>query len=793
MNSRNLKIAWRNQWKHKGAFLINVIGLSVALAAVFFISLWVRDELSVDKFHEKDSQLYQVMEVGHANNSVAVLENTQGLLAESFVKEFPEVEKACAFFSLAQANIMVNLKTGGPNVTKSAGAIADKQFFEMFSYPLLEGKPSEVMNDRNGVVVSASLAKRLYGDTRKAVGKPVEWSFMDFRATATIAGVFADMPHNSTKQFDVVITKEKIFEIIPSFKEWYNESVNSFLQLKAGTDITAFNAKIKNYLAGKGQGDRFSLFVRPYSSAYLYGHYEGGIQTGGRIGYVRLFSIIGLFILIIACINFMNLATANAQTREKEIGVRKAVGSARRNLVFQFLSESVLISGIALVLALLLVVALLPAFNGFTSKTIQLTISPMYIAYSLGITLLTSLLAGAYPAFYLSGLPVISILKGKLRASFAEILARKGLVVFQFMVSFLLIVAVMVINKQIQFIQNMNLGYNRENVISLTREGQLLTNTPAFLNRIKALPEVKNAAALNGGMAEPNAVNTTSGVFWEGKPDDQEVNFSVKNMDYDLIETLGMEMVQGRAFSRKFGDEKSSLIFNETAIKTMGLQDPIGKKISMWGEDRVIVGIVKDFLDNSIHEEIRPVIMRFDPTAATSIVVKIAAGKEKAALTAIESIYKEMNPGYTFEYRFIDQQYQSLYAAEQRITVLSQIFAGIAIVISCLGLLGLISFMAERRAKEIGIRKVLGASISGIVRLLARDFLQLVLIAILIASPLAWYGMSQWLNGFAYSIKLELWMFAGAGVLAMVIAFLTIGFQSVKAALANPVKSLKSE
>lgn len=793
MNSRNLKLAWRNQWKHKGAFLINVIGLSVALAAVFFISLWVRDELSVDKFHEKDSQLYQVMEVGHANNSVAVLENTQGLLAESLVKDFPEVEKACAFFSLAQANIMVNLKTGGPNVTKSAGVIADKQFFELFSYPLLEGKPSEVMNDKNGVVVSASLAKRLYGDTRKALGKPVAWSFMDFGATATITGVFADVPHNSTKQFDLVITKEKIFEIIPSFKEWYNESMNSFLQLKAGTDITAFNAKIKNYLAGKGQGDRFSLFVRPYSSAYLYGHYEGGIQTGGRIGYVRLFSIIGLFILIIACINFMNLATANAQTREKEIGVRKAVGSARRNLVFQFLSESVLVSGIALALALLLVVALLPAFNGFTGKTIQLTISPIYIAYSLGITLLTSLLAGAYPAFYLSGLPVISILKGKLRASFAEILARKGLVVFQFMVSFLLIVAVMVINKQIQFIQNMNLGYNRENVISLTREGQLLTNTPVFINRLKALPEVKNAAALNGGMAEPNAVNTTSGVFWEGKPADQEVNFSVKFIDHDLIETLGMEMAQGRAFSRKFGDEKNSLIFNETAIKTMGLKDPIGKKISMWGEDKIIVGIVKDFLDNSIHEDIRPVIMRFDPLATTSIVVKIAAGKEKAALSAIESIYKEMNPGYTFEYRFIDQQYQSLYAAEQRITVLSQIFAGIAILISCLGLLGLISFMAERRAKEIGIRKVLGASISGIVTLLARDFLQLVLIAILIASPLAWYGMSQWLNGFAYSIKLEWWMFVGAGVLAMLIAFLTVGAQSVKAALANPVKSLKSE
>jgi ABC-type antimicrobial peptide transport system permease subunit len=388
---------------------------------------------------------------------------------------------------------------------------------------------------------------------------------------------------------------------------------------------------------------------------------------------------------------------------------------------------------------------------------------------------------------------VISILKGKLRASFAEILARKGLVVFQFMVSFLLIVAVMVINKQIQFIQNMNLGYNRENVISLTREGQLLTNTPAFLNRIKALPEVKNAAALNGGMAEPNAVSTTSGVFWEGKPADREVNFSVKTMDYDLIETLGMEMAQGRAFSRKFGDEKSSLIFNETAIQTMGLKDPIGKKISMWGEDKIIVGIVKDFLDNSIHEEIRPLIMRFEPTATTSIVVKIAAGKEKAALTAIESIYKEMNPGYSFEYQFIDQQYQSLYAAEQRITVLSQIFAGIAIVISCLGLLGLVSFMAERRAKEIGIRKVLGASIWGIVNLLAKDFLRLVLIAILIASPLAWYGMNRWLEGYAYQVKLNFWIFMVAGVVAVLIAFLTIGFQSVKAALANPVKSLKSE
>lgn len=565
------------------------------------------------------------------------------------------------------------------------------------------------------------------------------------------------------------------------------------MQLKKGTNITAFNAKIEHYLKGKGQGDRFQLFVRPYSSAYLYGHYEGGVQTGGRIGYMRMFSIIGLFILIIACINFMNLATANAQTREKEIGVRKAVGSARGNLIAQFLSESLLVSGLALVVAVALVVALLPAFNSFAGKAIQLTITPLHIAYLLGITLLTSLLAGSYPAFYLSGLPVIFILKGKLRASFAEIMARRGLVVFQFVVSFLLIVAVMAINKQMQFIQTMNLGYNRDNVITVEREGQLLSNTPAFLNRLRALPEVKNAAALNGTLAQANEDNTTSGISWEGAPVDQEVNFSVKTFDYDVIQTLGMEIIQGRDFSRKFGDEKASVIFNETAIKAMGMKAPIGKKVNMWGEDKIIVGVVKDFFDNSIHENIRPIVMRFEPSATSSVVIKIAQGKESAALAAIESIYKEMNPGYAFEYRFMDAQYQQMYLGEKRVTVLSRIFAGIAIVISCLGLLGLVSFMAERRAKEIGIRKVLGASIAGIVRLLAQDFLQLILIAILIASPLAWYFMDKWLAGFAYRVGLDVWMFVSAGIVAVLIAFATISFQSIKAALANPVKSLKSE
>lgn len=794
MNSRNLKIAWRNQWKHKGAFLINVIGLSVALAAVFFISLWVRDELSVDKFHENDSQLYQVMEVGHANNTVNVLEQSQGLLAESLAKDFPEVEKATAFVALSQYNIPVNLKTNGPDITKSKGAFADKDFFKIFSYPLIIGRPGEVLQNQNAALVSESMAKRLYGDSHKAIGKSLEWSFMDFSGMATITGVFADVPATSTQQFEVLFTKEKLFETIPSFKEWSNEGVISYLQLKKSADIPAFNAKIEKYLAGKGQGDRFTLFVRPYSSAYLYGHYnEAGVQSGGRIGYVRLFSIIGLFILIIACINFMNLATANAQTREKEIGVRKAVGSARGNLITQFLSESVLVSGLSLVLALVLLVVLLPAFNNFTSKAIQLSITPLNVTYLLGITLLTSLLAGSYPAFYLSGLPVISILKGKLRASFAEIMARKGLVVFQFVVSFLLIVAVMVINKQIQFIQTMNLGYNRDNVISLDREGKLLTNTPTFLERIKALPEVKSAATLNGSMVHGTDGNTTSGIYWEGAAKDQEVNFSVKTMDYDLMSTLGMEIAEGRAFSRKFSDEKNSLIFNETAIKTMGLKDPIGKKVNMWGEDKVIVGIVKDFFDNSIHENIRPVVMRFEPTATTQVVVKIAQGQENAALKGIEAIYKEMNPGYTFEYRFMDEQYQQMYAAEKRVTVLSRIFAGIAIVISCLGLLGLVSFMAERRAKEIGIRKVLGASVSGIVSLLSKDFLQLVLIAIVIASPLAWYCMDQWLAGFAYRVEMSAWMFVAAGVVAVLIAFLTISFQSIKAALANPVKSLKSE
>ena len=793
MNSRYLKLAWRNQWKHKGAFLINVIGLSVALAAVFFISLWVRDELSVDKFHKKDSQLYQVMEIGHANKSINILEATQGLLGESLAQDFPEIEKGCMFYPFTDNNIPLSLKTEQSKVFKPATAFAENNFFEIFSYPLLEGQANEVMQHKNGAVISASLAKSLYGDPHQAMGKPVEWSFYEFSGLATITGVFADVPANSSKQFDLMLTKEKLFEAIPSLKEWSNEGPTTFLQLKKGTDISAFNAKIEHYLKGKGEGDRFQLFVRPYSSAYLYGHYEGGIQAGGRIGYVRLFSIIGLFILIIACINFINLATANAQTRKKEIGVRKAVGSARGNLIFQFLSESMLVSGLALVMALIMVLIFLPAFNMFAGKAIHLAITPLNIAYLLGITLLTSLLAGAYPAFYLSGLPVISILKGKLRASFAELMARKGLVVFQFVISFLLIVAVMVINKQMQFIQTMNLGYNRDNVITLNREGPLMSNTPAFLDRLKALPEVKSVATLGGALALANEDDSTGGISWEGKPEDQEVNFSVKTTDYDLIETLGMEIVQGRGFSRKFGDEKNSLIFNETAIKAMGIKDPLGKKVRMWGEDKIIVGVVKDFFDNSIHENIRPLVMRFEPPETTFIVVKIAQGKESAALAAIETIYKQMNPGYAFEFRFMDQQYQQMYAAEGRITVLSRFFAGIAILISCLGLLGLVSFMAERRAKEIGIRKVLGASVAGIVNLLAKDFLRLVLIAILIASPLAWYCMDRWLEGFAYQVELNGWIFVLAGVVAMLIAFLTVGFQSVRAALANPVKSLRSE
>ncbi|MDQ3277100.1 MAG: ABC transporter permease [Bacteroidota bacterium] len=794
MLQHHLLIAFRNLQRHRGSFIINLVGLSTGLACAFFIYLWVQDEMNFDRFHQKDEQLFQVMERSSENGNVIVHEATQGPLAAAMVKDLPEVQTALPVMSLKKEGIYLQLRSGDKAV-RGSGIFAGKEFFSTFSFPLLFGNPQQVLTDKNAMVISASLAESLFGSAANAVGKRIEWELMGDKRVGFVSGVFDHLPANNSMQFDFALTYElMIADMAPNFQKWWNEGPSTYLVLKPGTDVEKFNAKIKNFIKPYFKETIFSLFVRPYSSGYLYGRYENGRQAGGRIEYVRLFSLVAIFIVIIACINFMNLSTARASRRLKEVGIKKVVGSTRKALILQFLSEAVFVALLSLVAASFLIATALPLFNSITGKALAITLTPALVLLLVGVTLITGLLSGSYPAFYLSGFNPVAVLKGRVKNSVGELLARKGLVVFQFVVSLVLIVAVLVVYQQVDYVQSKQLGFDKTNVITFDKEGMAVQNTAAFLTELRKQPGIVKASAVQQGIVQGSSMGaSTYGIDWPGKTKKDLIDFAVRAVDYGLLETLGVQLKEGRSFSPDFGAEEKSIIFNETAIAAMGLKNAIGTKVAMWGEERTIIGVVKDFHFTSLHEAIAPMLFFYNPKGASTIVARIAAGRERQTIANLEIFYKKINPGYVFDYSFLDQAYQAQYISEQRVAVLSRYFAGLAILISCLGLFGLAAFNAEVRTKEIGIRKVLGATVNNIMLMLSKDFIRLVFLAILIAFPFAWWAMNNWLNGFAYHITISAWIFVLAGVAIVLIALLTLSYQSLKTAFMNPVKSLRSE
>ena len=785
-------LIYRNFQRFRSTFFINLIGLSSGLACALLIFLWVSDELSVDKFHANDAQLYQVMENQKHAGAINTVDHTSGLLAESLADEMPEVQYAAAVapavwfgdftLSLAEENV------------KAPGQFVGKDFFNIFSYNLLQGEESQVLAKKNAIVISEDLALRLFGTTDNVVGKTLDWHILKFTQPAIVSGVFANVSDNSTSQFDFVLSFEAFKEINPGVVRWGNMGPHTFLILSESTNIAQFNDKIEHFISTKAEGEEFrTLFVRPYSAGYLYGTYDNGVQAGGRIEYVRLFSIIALFVLLIACINFMNLSTAKASRRVKEVGIKKAVGASRATLVTQYLGESFLMTILSLLTAIVLVALLLPQFNSITGKQLTLVPTVPLVAAFLGITLLTGLIAGSYPALYLSGFNPVAVLKGRLNSSIGEVWARKGLVVFQFALSVILIVSVWIVYQQINFVQNRHLGYDKTHVISLPVEGRVGENPATFISEIKRISGVTNAASMQQNVIGNES--STTGLSWEGKNPDDVVKFQNFTVSHDMIETLKLSIVQGRDFSRDFSTDSLAIIFNETAIDLMGLTDPIGTTVNLWEKDRQIIGVVKDFHFESLHKTIKPIFLKLDKPGEImmNVVARLEAENEQETLAQLSSFYSRFNPGYSFDYQFMDADYQALYAAEQRVSTLSKYFAGLAILISCLGLFGLAAFTAERRLKEIGIRKILGASDLGIVRLLSGDFTKMVLTAVVIALPISYFVAQRWLDGFAFSIELQWWYFAGAGAIALLIAWFTVGLQTVKAARVNPADCLRDE
>jgi ABC-type antimicrobial peptide transport system permease subunit len=722
----------------------------------------------------------------YSGKEITTYEATPGRLAKALANEMPEVEKAVTINPWSNSIV-----SAGSKQIKVADLYAEKDFFAIFSYPLLQGSKNNVLNDKHGVVISDELAKKLFTSFQNIVGKSIERKQGDQVEIFHVAGVYQKPPANSNYQFDIVLPFDVLRAKSPELDEWFNGGGITCVVLKKGTNVEGFNNKINSFLQKKS-GDSLigQLFARPYSDKYLYDKFENGVQVGGRIEYVRLFSTIAVFILLIACVNFINLFTAKVSARIKELGVKKALGASRKTLVYQYLGESTLIAFLSFLLASLLVLLLLPQFNHITGKQLTLHFDTSAIFSYLAIILTTGFIAGSYPAFYISSFTAVSVLKGKLIASIGEVLARKGLVIFQFTISIIFIVFVLVVYKQVQLIQTKNLGYNRDNIIKFKKEGKLHGNFENFSHMVRNLPGVVNVSNSGGNLT--SADNTTDALEWKGKSPGERITFASLQVGYDFIETLDIKLNEGRTFSKEYGSDSSKIILTEAATAVMNLKDAVGKTVKLDGREFQIIGVVKNFHFESLHKQIKPAFFLLRPDAE-NIMVKIKAGAERATLKEIENIYREFNKGLPFEYRFLDDDFQALYASEQRVAILSQYFSVIAIIISCLGLFGLAAFTADRRRKEIGVRKVLGARISEIVLLLTKDFITLVLLAIFIGSPVAIWATGTWMQDFAYKADIEWWIYALAAVAAILIALLTVSFQAIKASIANPVKSLRTE
>lgn len=799
-----LKIAWRNLLKNKVFSAINIAGLALGLICCLFIFLWVQDEKQVDNFHENGKDIFTVYQTTTANGKVEGTYSSSPFVLpgadhytfvmENVTETVPEVQYQ-AYYATGYELPWGHPETFqvGDKKIKLEGSRAGEDFFKIFSYKLIEGNAETALSDINGIAISRKMAEMFFGDPAKSLGKTMRFeNKMNFKVTA----VFENVPRESSLKFDYLFN----WEAQKTKIDFGTNDVQVYLKLAENADPGKVEIKIDNYLQTrleKKKGIVIHAGLQRFGEKYLHGSFENGKPEGGRIEYVRIFSGVALFILIIACINFMNLSTARSVKRAKEVGLRKVVGSSRTNLVLQFFGESLLFALLAMIVSVAVLLILLPAFNDFTGKNVAFpTNQPTFWAFLACLLFITGIVAGSYPALYLSSLKPIRILKGIVTFTQGALWFRKGLTVFQFALSIVLLIATIVISRQTDFVQNTHLGFDRENLIYVRIEGELMTrnNYLLFKDRISELPGVAmvdrcTEAPHNMGFLIADAIN------WEGKEKNSAVFFNPASVGLDFVKLMNLKIAEGRDFSRANStDSTDAFMVNEEAVKQMGLKNPVGKWISAWNKRGHIIGVLKDYHTQSLHEPIKPLIIDVKESEYFGIIViRTKPGNTTKTLADIGNIYKDINPNFPFNYQFLDQEFNKLYHSEQVIARLSNVFAPLAIIISCLGLFGLVLFSSEQRIKEIGIRKVLGASVASIVTLLSTDFFKLVLVSICIASPVAWYLMNRWLQSFAYKIDMEWWVFILAGFIILSVTLLTVFFQSIKAALLNPVKSLKME
>jgi len=781
------KIALRGFAKHKLTFFINLFGLSLGLWAAILIGLWVTSEMNVNKELPDAERVYQMMEHQSYGSDIFTTTSTPGVLAESMKETLADVEYAATYTWMQNLLFIQQDKR-----IKLEGLYAMPDFLKIYSYGVVEGDLNSMLTENNQVVLTESGAISLFGRT-DVVGEDVEMKGGTDSKNYIVQGVVKDFPTSSAMQFDFVLPYSVFFEENDWLEEWGNNGPRTVIRLREGVDGDKFSASIENYIKDRNEESNVRLFAYPYGDYYLHGSWKDGQLVEGRIKNVKLFAMIGLFVLIIACINFMNLSTAKSQKRAKEVGVRKVAGADKSSLVMQFMSESLLITFFAGIIAVILVEATLPIFNNLTGKVMSVPyLEGFFWLQLISIILFTGIVAGSYPAFYLSATKVVSVFRSFTKAGKGVVMARKGLVLFQFILATILIVSTLVVYQQISFAMNQDLGYSKDQLIQIPLEGKLLESFDVFKAELEKNENIESVSRSSFGFLGRNS--NTGGVSWEGKDPENAALFEIIRVDYDFIETSGLVLVNGRAFDRANGaDSVSGAILNQTAYDLMQ-KDHEGSEFFRMGEDeRGITGVVKDFHFESFRQNVAPAILLLDPVNTWQGYVKVNTANIQETIAYLESVAGNLNPEFPFEYSFMDENYARLYQEDVRFRDLAQYFSILTIIISCLGLLGLSAHIAEQKTKEIGIRKVLGASTLSILQVINKEFILIVFLSIVIGSGLAFWVMQDWLNGYQYKISFEWWFIPLAAATIMGVALLTVTIQSLKAANSNPVKAIKSE
>lgn len=788
------KVAWRNLLRNKWYSIINISGLALGMAVALLIGLWMYDELTFDTYHPNYDRIAQVMQHQTFNGEIGTQYANPALMAEEIRNVY-----GADFKYVLQASWNFNhTLTYGDKMFLKTGSYFEPQVTDMFGLKMLSGSKDGLKGDMNSILLSNTVAEVYFGN-EDPIGKVMR---IDDLTDVKVTGVYEDLPENTTlKNVKFILPWQLYLSVNPWIAKmdnpWGSNFTQTYAQIADNADMETVSAKIRTVKLNKVQADDRRanpvVFLHPMKKWHLFSDFKNGVNVGGRIDNVWLFGITGVFVLILACINFMNLSTARSEKRSKEVGIRKSIGSLRTQLVTQFFSESILISLFALVLSLILVFIALPQFNEVAGKKMSMPLTePIFWVIAFGFSILTGLFAGLYPALFLSSFQPVRVLKGTFKVGRFASLPRKVLVVAQFTISITLIIGTIIVYKQLQHAQKRPIGYSRDGLIVTYINDERHKHFDVIRNELKNLGVVLEMA--ESGSPTTEVWNSNGGFDWEGKDPEQSVDFPNNGVSYEYGKTINWQIKDGRDFSRDFASDSSAFILNESAVAFIGLKDPVGKVIRWNDEPYTIIGVVKDLLVQSPYEPVRPSMFHLADQVENVIIMKLNPAISAHYATAkIESVFKKYNPAAPFESTFVDDDFAQKFGNEKRIGTIATFFSVLAILISCLGLFGLASFVAEQRTKEIGIRKVLGASVANLWRMLSKDFVALVILSCFIAIPLSWYEMNSWLDGYEYRTDISWWIFALSAFGALVITLLTVSFQAIKAALMNPVKSLRSE